>query len=109
MNTAEMIAIMASFEDNKNIQMRNVGSDNKNDWEVVMTPSWDWDKYEYRVFIELLDSFFFEFYQDNIWTLTTRRYTKEEFDAVAEENGYTEFSAVRELGIKQVEDTSHLD
>lgn len=108
MNTKEMIDVMEAFENKKNIQKRPVESTNKDDWEVEMSPSWDWDKYEYRVLIKLIDAFYYEFYKDNVWTVSARRFTEEEVVDEVARNQYDEFAPIKEMGKKQVEDNSHL-
>ena len=83
MDIKEMISIMAFYKDGKNIQMRKFGSTDK--WVNVHEPSWDWDGYEYRVFIQNIDVKYWEYLKDNCWTMLDRRYAQFEIEELASE------------------------
>lgn len=105
MDTYAMIEVMEKYREGKKIQVRNVGSNDREGWQSVYTPSWDWENYDYRVHIELLEAFYWE-YLDNsgIWYTTSRRYAEFEFKEIAEQGEYEEYGVIDSSGTKMVED-----
>ena len=103
MDTKEKIEIMSKFSSGKRIQMRKSGETDIHSWTTIHDPSWDWENYEYRVFIELAEAYFYEYLSDNIWKMTSERYVPVEFEKMAEENGYDGFHTVEALGVQDVE------
>lgn len=109
MNTAEMIEVMKAKENGKNIQMRPLKSKDSNDWELIHSPSWDWENFQYRVFIENIDTSYFEYLKDNTWKMTDRRYADYQIQEFVEELGAEEFKRIDALGIRTIEDTRKKD
>lgn len=109
MNTTEMVETMMAKEDGKNIQMRAIESDEISDWELVYSPSWDWENFQYRVLINNIEAYFFEYLKDNIWTLTKQRYADYQMSDLAKELEYDNFKRVDGLGIREIEDTRDIE
>jgi asparagine synthetase A len=109
MNTTEMVETMMAKEDGKNIQMRAIESDEISDWELVYSPSWDWENFQYRVLINNIEAYFFEYLKDNIWTLTKQRYADYQMSDLAKELEYDNFKRVDSLGIREIEDTRDIE
>ena len=105
MTINEMTGVMLAKESGKNIQIRNFGSNKISDWELVIDPSWDWEQFEYRIFIESVEASYYEYFIDNVWEMTTRRYATYEFEQIANDNEYLDYAVISELGTKTVEDT----
>lgn len=49
MNTKEMIAVMAAFDEGKQIQWREADGSPKSDWQDIRSPIWNWQAIHYRV------------------------------------------------------------
>lgn len=102
-----MMEVMDGYSKGKNIQMRKFNSDDV--WENVNEPSWDWDGYEYRLFIQNIEVFYWEYLADNVWTMTERRYAEFEMIEISDENGYDKYKVMEKLGIAIAEDTRAID
>jgi hypothetical protein len=102
-----MMEVMNGFSNGKNIQMRKFNS--TDEWKTVNEPSWDWDGYEYRVFIQNIEVRYWEYLTDNVWKMTDRRYANHEMKELAEENGYDKYQAIDKLGTETTEDTRTID
>lgn len=109
MNTTEMIEIMKANDNGKNIQMRAFDSKDSNDWKLVHTPSWDWENYQYRVFIKNIEASYFEYLLDNVWKITDQRFADYQMDEIASEGGFEEYSKIDSMGVKQIEDTRDIE
>lgn len=103
MNTQEMITIMMAHDNGKNIQMRASGSES-GDWEPVHSPSWDWEKFDYRVHINNVKARFYEYRIDNEWKFCDVRMTSYEADDFLVEIEADEIVAISALGEQTVED-----
>lgn len=102
MNTEDMIEVMGAHQAGKNIQMRPVNTEDE--WTGVHEPSWDWDGYEYRVFIQNIETRYWEFLKDNVWTITKRRYANFEIEEVSDQEEWDKYHSIDALGTRTVED-----
>lgn len=104
MDIKEMMEIMDLCDQGKNIQMREKGKTELTDWKPVHSPSWDWANYEYRVLINNVNAYFYEYRLDNTWKMTDCRFTEYEMVDFSNEVGADEFNIITALGEKSVED-----
>lgn len=109
MNTSDMVSVMLAKENGKNIQMRSFDSNNVNDWKLEHSPSWDWENFQYRVFINNIDSSYYEYRKDNTWVMTTQRYPDYLMAELADKEHYDEYKRVEALGIRTIEDTRDIN
>ncbi len=109
MDIKEMTEIMGLCEKGKNIQMREKGKNEITDWKIVHSPAWDWANYDYRVFINNVNAYFYEYRLDNTWKMTEERMTDFDMDDFADQVNAAEFNIIQGLGEKSVEDRREIE